>query len=137
MGRQSGFTVHLSLTESANRLPAETEAELLRIAQEAITNARKHAEAENLWVTLTVDPPNAFLQVEDDGRGLGRGRVDSYGLQIMRERAKRLRTDVTVEPREPRGTVVEVRLGDEPDTLPEAAAAPAAAGAGLEETPHR
>ena len=117
VGRQSGLTVHMSLAESANRLPAETEAELLRIAQEAITNARKHAEAENLWVTLSVDPPSAILKIEDDGRGLGRARADSYGLQIMRERAKRLRTTVAVVPREPRGTVVEVSLGGEPTRL--------------------
>jgi signal transduction histidine kinase len=43
VGRQTGLTVHLSLNEAPNRLPADTEAELLRIAQEAITNARKHA----------------------------------------------------------------------------------------------
>jgi signal transduction histidine kinase len=110
VGRQSSLTVHMSLAEAANRLPAETEAELLRIAQEAITNARKHANADNLWVTLEVDPPGALLRVEDDGRGLGEARDDSYGLQIMRERAKRLRTTVRVAPREPSGTLVEVSL---------------------------
>jgi signal transduction histidine kinase len=114
VGRQSGLTVHLSLAEAANRLPAETEAELLRIAQEAITNARKHASAENLWVTLEVDPPGALLRVEDDGRGLGQARDDSYGLQIMRERARRLRTTVLVAPREPNGTLVEVSLAGGP-----------------------
>ena len=112
VGQQSELTVHLSLDETATRLPAETEAELLRIAQEAITNARKHAEASNLWVTLAVDPPNALLRVEDDGRGLGKGRHDSFGLQIMKERAGRLRTNVRVENRAPHGTLVEVVLGD-------------------------
>jgi signal transduction histidine kinase len=111
VGQQSELTVHLSLDEAATRLPAETEAELLRIAQEAITNARKHAEAANLWVTLVVDPPSALLRVEDDGRGLGSGRHDSFGLQIMRERATRLRTNVRVEGRKPHGTLVEVILG--------------------------
>jgi signal transduction histidine kinase len=144
VGRQSGLVVHLSLAESANRLPAETEAELLRIAQEACTNARKHAEAENLWVSLEVEPPTALLRIEDDGRGLGRARTDSYGLQIMRERASRLRTKVIVAPREPRGTLVEVRLGAEAATLAESAAQRArgtadedSLDAGLEETPRR
>jgi signal transduction histidine kinase len=113
VGRQSGLTVHMSLAETPNRLPAETEAELLRIAQEAITNARKHAEAENLWVSLTVDPPGAVLRIEDDGRGLGKARSDSYGIQIMQERARRLRTTVDLFARDPRGTAVEVRLGFE------------------------
>jgi signal transduction histidine kinase len=136
VGRQSGLTVHLSLTEAANRLPAETEAELLRIAQEAITNARKHASAENLWVTLEVDPPRALLRVEDDGRGLGKARADSYGLQIMRERAGRLRTSVDVAPRDPRGTRVEVRLAGagERASLGEA---PERALTGAEEMPRR
>ena len=62
-------------------------------------------------VTLAVDPPGALLRVEDDGRGLGVGREDSFGLQIMRERATRLRTDVRVEDRAPHGTLVEVVLG--------------------------
>jgi signal transduction histidine kinase len=131
VGRQSGLTVHMSLAETPNRLPAETEAELLRIAQEAITNARKHAEAENLWVSLSVDPPGALLRIEDDGRGLGRARADSYGIQIMRERAKRLRTTVDVLPREPRGTVVEVRLGGEAASL---TASSDAIGARVEES---
>jgi signal transduction histidine kinase len=134
VGRQSGLTVHVSLAETPNRLPAETEAELLRIAQEAITNARKHAEAENLWVSLTVDPPGALLRVEDDGRGLGQARADSYGIQIMRERAKRLRTTVDVVPRDPRGTVVEVRLGDEAARL---GSSDDAVGAAVEESQHR
>jgi signal transduction histidine kinase len=134
VGRQSGLPVHLSLAESANRLPAETEAELLRIAQEAITNARKHAEADNLWVTLEVEPPGALLRVEDDGRGLGTGRVDSSGLQIMRERAGRLRTGVTVEARDPRGTRVEVILAGGPIRTTTLEERPAAA-AGLEGMP--
>jgi signal transduction histidine kinase len=104
--------VHLSLSEGASRLPAETEAELLRIAQEAVTNCRRHAGAQNIWVTLEVSPPSAVLRVEDDGRGLGRSRTDSYGLAIMRERARRLRTSLRVESREPQGTLVEVRLSD-------------------------
>jgi signal transduction histidine kinase len=139
VGRQSGLTVHLSLSEAANRLPAETEAELLRIAQEAITNARKHANAENLWVTLEVDPPGALLRVQDDGRGLGEARVDSYGLQIMRERAKRLRTTVRVVPREPNGTLVEVSLAGGPGrgtTLGGSESGGSDHDAGLEELPH-
>jgi signal transduction histidine kinase len=133
VGRQSGLTVHMSLSEAANRLPAETEAELLRIAQEAITNARKHANADNLWVTLEVEPPGALLRVEDDGRGLGEARTDSYGLQIMRERAKRLRTTVLVAPREPSGTLVEVSLGGGPRSTTTLGGSPGQVG--LEELP--
>ena len=56
VGVGSNFTVHLVLDEAPNRLPVDAETELLRIAQEAITNARKHANAENLWVTCMRQP---------------------------------------------------------------------------------
>jgi signal transduction histidine kinase len=111
IGTASGFTVHLTLDEAARRLPAEIEAELLRIAQEAISNARRHSTAENLWVTCRIHPPSAQLVVEDDGNGLGGGREGGFGLDIMRERAGRLRAKLDIRAREPHGTYVEVRLG--------------------------
>jgi signal transduction histidine kinase len=100
------------LDEAPDRLPISAEAELLRIAQEAITNARKHAGAEHLWVTCRVDPPFAHLRIEDDGRGLGDKRHDSFGLEVMRERAERLGGILEIGQREPRGTFVDVRLGE-------------------------
>jgi len=111
VGTGSGITVHLVLDESAYRLPIEAETELLRVAQEAITNARKHARARNLWVTCRVDPPRAFLRVADDGTGLGSARPDSFGLEIMRERTARLGASLTVRNRVGGGTVVEVTVG--------------------------
>ena len=88
--------MHLVLDESTDRLSVETETELLRIAQEAITNARRHSRARNLWVTCRVNPKCAYMRVADDGRGLGSPRIDSYGLDIMRERAGRLGVDLSV-----------------------------------------
>jgi signal transduction histidine kinase len=112
VGAASPFAVHLSLDEGPERLPTDVEAELLRIAQEAITNARKHAQARNLWVDCVIDPPNARLRIADDGVGLATRRRGSYGLEIMRERAGRLRAEFEVRSREPQGTTVEVILGN-------------------------
>lgn len=113
VGTASGMTVHLSLSESSLRLPAETEAELLRIVQEAVANARKHAAAPNLWVSCRVDPPAAWICIEDDGRGISApAAAGSHGLAIMRERAERIRARVDVRQRVPRGTRVEVRVGN-------------------------
>jgi signal transduction histidine kinase len=111
VGAGSGLTVHLVLDESAYRLPIEAETELLRIAQEAITNARKHARARNLWVTCRVDPPRAFLRIADDGAGLGAPRDDSFGMEIMQERSARLGAAFVVRNRVGGGTVVEITLG--------------------------
>lgn len=112
VGTDSGLTVHLVLDESTERFSPEVESELLRIAQEAIVNTRKHARARNLWVTCRVAPPQAFLRIADDGRGLGTARADSFGIEIMRERATRVGADLTIRPRFGGGTVVEVTMGD-------------------------
>ncbi|MFG1993705.1 GAF domain-containing sensor histidine kinase [Actinoplanes sp. NPDC048988] len=112
LGTSAGLRVHFTFDESTARLPAATEAELLRIAQEAITNARKHAGASNLWVTCTVDPPYAEIEVSDDGRGFADDRPDGrYGLTIMAERAERIRGRLKITPRHPSGTTVAVVLG--------------------------
>jgi len=113
-GKNSANTRHLAEICKAiqpRTWHVETEAELLRIAQESVNNARKHSHADNLWVTCVVQPPNAFLAVEDDGRGMQQRRKDSFGLQIMRERAERLGARLSITDRPGGGTRVEVTLG--------------------------
>jgi signal transduction histidine kinase len=111
-GSESVATVHLTLDEAPTRLPPGVEMQLFRIVQEAITNVRKHADADNVWVNCNVQPPHAIIEVRDDGRGLRRGRPDSYGLRIMRERAERIGATLRVEPGGPgtTGTRVTVAL---------------------------
>ncbi len=113
VGSQTGLTVHLVHNESHERLRPEVEAELLRIGQEAITNVRKHAKARNLWVSVTVNPPAAQVQVADDGVGLGVRPRDRYGLDIMAERSRRVGATLVIENRPEGGTVVGVSVGAE------------------------
>jgi signal transduction histidine kinase len=112
IGSHSDLTVHVTLDESTERLRQTVEAELLRIAQEAINNARRHSGGRNLWVNCTITPPFATIEIIDDGDGLGSGRSDSQGLLIMRERADRIGADLLVESpvTEGRGTRIQVRL---------------------------
>jgi signal transduction histidine kinase len=121
VGARSGMTVHLTLDESPSRLRNEVETELLRITQEAVTNARKHSSAENLWVDCRIRPPFAHITVQDDGTGLGTGRPDSYGLRIMRERAERIGAQLRIEERNTqpgaKGTRVAVTIGEDTDLL--------------------
>ncbi|HEY3504578.1 MAG TPA: GAF domain-containing protein [Actinocatenispora sp.] len=115
VGASSGMRVHLSLDESTARLPATVETELLRIGQEAITNARKHAHAENLWVTCEIDPPYGLIEVSDDGLGMPAETGErSYGLKIMAERSRRIRADLRISPRKPSGTTITAVLGTRP-----------------------
>ena len=123
VGAKSGLTVHLTLNEAATRLSPAVEAEMLRIAQEAFTNARKHASAENLWVDCWTDPPMASLTIRDDGQGISGRRDDSYGISIMRERANRIDASLEIESDTgldgPRGTMVRVKVAHKSALTPE------------------
>lgn len=112
VGSHSDLTVHVTLDESTVRLRPRVEAELLRIAQEAINNARRHSGGANLWVHCRVQPPYADIDIVDDGDGLGPGREDSHGLKIMRERADRIGAalDIRSPALDGRGTRVSIRL---------------------------
>lgn len=112
VGSHSDLRVHVSLDESAIRLRPRVEAELLRITQEAINNARRHSGGTNLWVHCLVQPPRVQIDIVDDGDGLGTPREDSHGLRIMRERAERI--DATLMITSPdagdRGTRISILL---------------------------
>ncbi len=109
VGEMTTLAVHLELSASPGRLRPAVESEILRIAQEAIANARRHSHARNLWITCQVDAPAVYLRVEDDGRGLLPPREDSFGISIMTERAERAGCSITITPRRGGGTTVEVR----------------------------
>ena len=94
----TGLRVHLSLAESGPPLPPRTATEVLRVAQEAIGNVRRHAHASNLWVTFDSDGTALSLRVEDDGVGKAEPREHHWGLQTMRERAEGVGADSTCPP---------------------------------------
>src|SRR4051794_16198185 len=110
LSASSGTPIHVTLDESTTRLRPEVESELLRIAQEAMTNAVRHSGAEAINVQCRVAPPTAEIVIRDDGRGLGTGRDDSHGLEIMRERAALIGADLHVTDGAPHGTSVAVRV---------------------------
>lgn len=107
----SGVPVHVTLDERETRLRPEVEAELFRIAQQAMTNAARHAGATAIHVHCRVRPPRAVITIRDDGRGLQPARPDSQGLDIMRERAALIGARLDLAERRPHGTAVTVRLG--------------------------
>ena len=110
LSESSGIPIRVTVNERTARLRPEVEAELLRITQEAMTNAVRHSQASSIDVTCRVVAPAAEIMIRDDGRGLGTGRPDSYGLAIMRERAQLIDADLAIESVEPNGTVVTVRV---------------------------
>ena len=105
----TGLRVHLSLAESGPPLTPRTATEVLRVAQEAIGNVRKHARARNLWIILKSDGSTLSLQVEDDGVGDAGPREHHWGMQTMRERAESVGAHLDITPRAQGGTVVSLR----------------------------
>ena len=108
VGTLGGLKVHVSVDESGAQLTSGAEHDLMRIAQEAITNVRRHAHAANVWVECLVDAPSFVLRIQDDGKGLGPSTDASMGLRGIRERTARLGASVVVMDRPGGGTVVEV-----------------------------
>jgi signal transduction histidine kinase len=104
------MAVHLRLQETHNTLTADVEHELLRVAQEAITNAQQHSGGANLWVSCVVGPGGVVIAVEDDGVGLHGESAESLGLSIMVERAARVGAVLSIQTRPPHGTAVRVEL---------------------------
>ena len=99
----------------ARPLPPEVEENLLRIAQEALTNVLKHARAGQARLSLNYRPDMVILRVYDDGRGFkpsGRypGSHGGFGLIGIRERADRLGATLAVENQTRGGTSIEVKL---------------------------
>jgi len=90
--------VHLEIPEDLEvRDPAQAHA-LFRCVQEAITNARKHARARNLWIELAHEEAGTILRARDDGKGAAEV-TPGNGLRGMRERLAELGGRVDVETR--------------------------------------
>lgn len=111
----SGVEMHVDVTQSDNGLPQEFEQHLLRIAQEAVTNALKHADASQIWVKLNTEPHKLYLRVVDNGHGFEQDDAFSslgghFGLIGMRERAERLGGELKLNSHPGEGTQVEVTV---------------------------
>ncbi|MGW4638260.1 GAF domain-containing protein [Sphaerisporangium sp. NPDC004334] len=93
-------------------LPPETEVAVLRVAQEALHNALRHAEASLVEVRLESDGTRVRLAVRDDGRGLPVGSPPSRGLGLasMRDRAEAAGGTLTLESHPGAGTTVRLEL---------------------------
>lgn len=92
-------------------LPANESVELLRVLQEALTNARRHSAARNVEVGLRTEEGRILAEVADDGRGFDPATVQAgVGLSAMRERVEGLAGTLEVSGRPGKGTMVTVRV---------------------------
>ncbi|MEG3848032.1 AAA family ATPase, partial [Microcoleus sp. herbarium19] len=94
---------------TAYPLPAEVENNLLRIGQEALTNAIKYADASEIRVELVYENTQCILRIKDDGRGFGVGSIPSvggFGLLGISERAERIAAQLTIQSQPGQGTEI-------------------------------
>ncbi len=113
----NGMPVEVILSPDVENLAltGEIELQLLRIVQEALVNVRKHASANQAWVSLRTNGQALEMMVGDDGRGFDLERVwtnhqPRFGLGIMRERAEAIGAEFDLDSEPGGGTRVTVRL---------------------------
>lgn len=101
----------IDLPEDEMTLSPHTALQLLRVAQEALTNVLKHAKATRVQVRLHPEGDMMEMEIEDNGRGLGaEPRAPGHGLGNMRSRAQRLGGTLELRPAAAGGTCVVLRL---------------------------
>jgi len=105
---ETGVTVIVS--GEAPDVDREAEVVLLRCAQEALANVRKHAHARQVRVSIDATDDGAGLTVTDDGVGIGTQAGNGYGLAGMAERVRLVGGTVEVGPDVSGGTTVRVAL---------------------------
>jgi signal transduction histidine kinase/ligand-binding sensor domain-containing protein len=113
---EGGVQTQFSVGGTFRPLPPQVENNLLRIGQEAVGNAVRHAQAKNLSVSLDFGAREVRLEVKDDGRGFDPaayndgGRGGHFGLVGMRERAEQMGGTAAVNSAPGAGTEVTVRV---------------------------
>jgi signal transduction histidine kinase len=106
--------VQMQVTGTNHPLEAEVERELERIAREAVVNAVRHGDPENIVLRLEFEGSMFGMEISDDGRGFAgtppAGSSGHYGLTGMRERAAAIGATLTVDSSVGEGTAVRLAL---------------------------
>lgn len=109
-------TLYYEIEGAVYALPSEIESNLLRIGQEALTNAIRHAHADEIRVKLVYDRDQFCLRVKDNGQGFGVGSIPSskgFGLLGMSERAERIGAQLTIRSQPGQGAEMIVTVNRE------------------------
>jgi signal transduction histidine kinase/ligand-binding sensor domain-containing protein len=117
LGERAVADVHIDFSVdsvgSPRACPPHVAEQVVRVAEEAITNAVRHANATRISVTLEYLPKCITVIISDDGRGFDPEAVPDrtaghYGLVTMRERIQQVHGTVRIGPRQGGGTIVEL-----------------------------
>lgn len=119
-----GIPVTVQLAAPAEALDEARQLVVLRVAQEALRNTAKHAQAQRAWLETSLiggggaaDSPTWVLEIGDDGKGFveeaqatASGRRRSFGLRFMRERAELIGGRLAIETHHEKGTRVRLAI---------------------------
>ena len=106
-----GLQIELKVQEGFTSEPlGETGTQVLRVIQEALTNARRHSGAKSVVVTVGMEGNDLIAEVADDGRGFELGVPTGVGLSSMRERAAAIGGSLQIESEVGQGTRVFLRV---------------------------
>ncbi len=121
--QHQGLEVVFDTPPSLPALPAAVEVAAYRIAQEALTNVARHAQAQHCLLRLSIDAEIVHLDISDDGQGIPASHRIGVGLHTMQERASELGGNCAITPGPSGGTTIRVRLplGAARDALPTSA----------------
>lgn len=115
--QSSRASIEVAVTAVECELPMGTQTALLRIAQGALSNTIRHAQASRVTIDLTVTGKSVSLEVHDDGRGFDVStavadshEADSFGLQAIRERVEQLDGTLTIVSSPGHGATVTAQL---------------------------
>jgi signal transduction histidine kinase len=115
--REAGVIAQVRVSGTPRSLGQATEVVMLRAAQEALTNVRRHAGAGRVRVNLAYTEDSAALEVSDDGRGFDPERVDGFGLNGMRARVEQAGGELELAAVPDRGTTLRLRVPAEAGLL--------------------
>ncbi|MBK7449789.1 MAG: sensor histidine kinase [Anaerolineales bacterium] len=99
VGQRAHLEIRCDADEHVNTLPLAHAETLWRVAQEALTNVERHAQARHVTVTLKVETHTVLMTIQDDGRGLppnAENQSGHFGLRGMRERVEGLGGTLTL-----------------------------------------
>lgn len=111
--QQSAIVFELDNRLPVNLLPPKQSIQILYIIRESLSNIVRHSHATHARVALRLKSPSQLhIQIEDNGTGIDftAVRSDSFGLQIMHERAERVGATLRIAPRMEGGTLVQLEM---------------------------
>ncbi|MER5424937.1 sensor histidine kinase [Streptosporangium roseum] len=104
--QSTGVDLHVEVTGDRVPLSPAIEVTLFRVAQEALTNVTKHADATRAGLTLSYTGPVVLLDIRDNGTGIHHPNGEGFGLSSMRQRVRGVGGSLEIESTPGEGTAV-------------------------------